>query len=266
MKANKLLFTLISVFFISGFAYSQDKLYKKNQEVIECKIKEIGTDYVKYTLPDYPDDVLFSIDTDKLRKAEFANGQEKYFIRELTNPENYADNKKNAIKVDFISPLTGNTTFAYERSLKPGRSIEATLGIIGLGINIDDLRQSGMFAKFGYKFLKSPDYYFNKMRYSHILKGSYVRPEIAFAYYSYNTQPDYWGGQAERKQVFSGAIHLILGKQWIFDDAFLVDFFVGIGYGFSDAGEAQYSYGYVVSDPSVPISATAGLRIGMLFK
>ena len=266
MKTKSLFLTLISIFLLTGIVQSQDKIFKKNQEVIECKVTEIGTDYVKYFLPDYPDDVLFSIDTDKIRKIVFASGKEKYFIDELKNPENYADNKKNALKVDFISPLTGNTTFAYERSLKPGRSIEATLGIIGLGININDLNQAGAFMKFGYKFLKSPDYYFKRMRYGHLLKGSYVRPEIGFAYYSYNTQPDFYGGDRERKSVLTMALHLIIGKQWVFDDAFLVDFFVGIGYGFSDDGQPQYSYGYVVSAPEVPVSATAGLRIGMLFK
>jgi hypothetical protein len=266
MKLKSILIVFLSIFILSSLSQAQDKIFKKNQEVIECKITEVGTDYVKYFLPDYPDDVLFSIDTDKIRKIVFSSGKEKYFIEELKNPENYTDNKKNALKLDFISPLTGNTTFAYERSLKPGRSMEATLGIIGLGIGISDLRQAGAFMKFGYKFLKSPDYYYKRMRYAHLLKGSYVRPEIGFAYYSYNTQPDFYGGDRERKSVFTMAMHLIIGKQWVFDDAFLVDFFVGIGYGFSDDGTAQYSYGYVVSDPSVPVSATAGLRIGMLFK
>lgn len=265
MKTTTAFFILFVLVLSVNSAFSQDKIIKKNQETIDCKIKEIGTDYVKYTLADYPEDVLFSIDADKLLKVVFASGQEKYFQQELTNPENYTDNKKNAIKLDFMSPLTGNTTFSYERSLKPGRSMEATLGIIGLGIDPNDSDQAGIFIKYGYKFIKSPDFYFNKMRYAHILKGAYVRPEIAFAYYHYNIDPEYYGTPRERTSVFTGAVHLILGKQWIMDDVFLIDFYVGIGYGISDDGNAHYSYGYVVGDPDVPVSATAGLKIGLLF-
>jgi hypothetical protein len=265
MKTKYLLLSLISLLIFSGSALSQDKIYKKTQEIIDCKITEVGSDYVKYLSPDYPQDVVFSIDTDKVLKIVFASGQEKYFQKELNNPENYADNKKNALKVDFISPLTGNTTFAYERSLRPGRSIEGTFGIIGLGADVADQNPGGAFIKFGYKFIKSPDFYFNRMRYAHVLKGGYVRPEISFAYYSYDGGSDFYGGPVERKTVFTGAIHIILGKQWVFDNSFLMDFFGGIGYGWSDSGDAEYSYGYVISDPSVPISATAGIRIGFLF-
>jgi len=265
MNIKAFTLTLLTIFFICNIGLSQDKIYKKNQDIIECTIREVGTDYVKYILSDYPQDVLFSIDADQILKIVFSTGQEKYFQNELTNPDNYTDNKKNVIKLDFISPLTGNTTFAYERSLKPGRSMEMTLGIIGLGIDPDDINQAGFFMKFGYKFIKSPDFYFNRMRYSHILKGGYVRPEISFGYYSYDTPSDMYGQPSERRPVFTGAIHLIIGKQWIFDNVFLVDFFGGIGYGFSDDDNREYQFGYVIASPDIPVSFTAGLKIGVLF-
>ena len=188
----KTLFIIPILFIILGSSVqAQDLIIKRNQDTIYCDIKEMGTESVKYLLPDYPDDVMFAVDNDKVLKVVFENGKEKVFMTEMENPENYADNCKNAIKVDFISPLTGNLTFTFEHSLKPGASFEGTLGIIGLGVNVGDRNARGTFFKFGYKFIKSPDFYFNKMRYAHVLKGGYVKPEIAVGYYTHNVTEDY---------------------------------------------------------------------------
>jgi hypothetical protein len=259
-------------------------ILKRNNEIIHCKIIEVGLDDIKYRLPEYPPDVSFAIARDMLIKIVFENGSELEFSKELTNPANYEDNKRNALKIDFLSPLTGNTTIAYERSLRPGRSIEAALGIIGLGLDVgDDSNAGGIFIKGGYKFIKEPDYYLRGIRYSHILKGSYLKPELMMAVYSANMY--YWNGYYdqnqnwysnegyERVQVFTGAIQLVLGKQWIFDNAFLIDIYSGIGYGFqSDNGSKDHNsygrdfhYGFTVGE-YVPISFSAGLKIGFLFK
>lgn len=267
MKIKTIPLLILSFLLLSGSIFGQDKIYKRNQEIIDCKVKEIGTESIKYTLADYPEDVLFAVDKDNVLKVVFADGREMKFMVELNNPENYVDNKKNAIKLDFISPLTGNTTFAFEHSLKPGRSIEAALGIIGLGYMPGDRDSKGVFFKFGYKFIKSPDFYFNKMRYSHILKGGYVKPEISFGYYSetadyysYNEPPS-----STKEQIFTGTLHLILGKQWVFDNSFLVDFFGGIGYGFNNGNE-EYQYGYINVSTDFPLSFSGGLKVGFLLK
>ena len=267
MRAKHILLGIITSILFSGAVSGQDKIHKRNQEIIYCKVKEIGTESIKYSLPDYPQDVLFAVDKDKVLKVVFEDGRELTFMVELTNPENYVDNKKNAIKLDFISPLTGNTTFAFERSLKPGHSIEASLGIIGLGYMPGGRDSKGVFIKFGYKFIKSPDFYFNKMRYSHILKGGYVKPELSFGSYSetvstYNYNEPVSTG---KEQTFTGSIHLILGKQWVFDNSFLVDFFGGIGYGFNN-GDEYYHYGYINTSDDFPLSFSGGLKIGFLFK
>lgn len=273
---TSLLASICLIFFVQD-AVSQDYIVKKTHDTIYCKINEIATDDIKYTLPDYPDDVRFSIEKDKLLKAVFLNGKEMEFVDELTNPENYIGQKRNAIKVDFLSPLTGNTTFAYEHSLKPGRSIEGTLGIIGLGIDPNDYNPRGAFLKFGMKFIKSPDFYLRGMRYAHILKGTYLKPEISLGYYSKDfesydySDPYSYNYGTTRENVLTGAFHLDLGKQWVFDDAFLLDFFFGVGYGFSSYSgdyydDPTYQYGYIIASETVPISFSAGLKIGYLFK
>lgn len=258
---------------VPAFSFAQDIIMKKNNELIKCKIREIGLDEIKYNLPEYSSDVLFSIDKDKITKIIFENGKEMEFQKEMTNPANYADNRKNVLKIDFLSPLTGNTTFAYERSLRPGRSIEATLGIIGLGADADDRNAGGAFVKFGYKFLRDPDFYVRGMKYSHILKGSYIKPEVAMALFSYDSWEYYnyfssYASEKIRENVFSGSVQLVFGKQWVIDNAFAIDYFVGVGYGFSTDNNNYevYHYGYTVSDNAFPIAFSTGLKIGYLFK
>ncbi len=277
---------ILFVSIVSGIQ-AQDVIFKKNNEIIKCKITEIGLDDVKYTLPDYPERITFSLDKDLIMKVVIENGQEMTFEKPLTNPEHYKDNRKNAIKFDFISPLTGNTTFGYEHSIKPGRSVEATLGIIGMGVQVGDMNAGGLFVKGGYKFIKDPDFYLRGMRYAHILKGSYVKPEIALGLYScrnynrkynggYYDHDGYWHPYDEispkRENVFSGTIQIVLGKQWVFDNVFLVDYSVGLGYGFAvrsespnDAGPS-YHFGYVITPTELPMSFSMGLKIGYLFK
>jgi len=277
---------IISILFVAIAVQlnAQDIILKKNNELINCKIKEVGLDEIKYILPDHPADLLFSIDKDNIDKIVLENGMEMVFKKAMTDPENYKENKKNALKIDFLSPITGNTTFAYERSLKPGRSIEGTLGIIGLGANIDDNNAGGAFVKFGIKFIKDPDYYLRGMRYAHILKGSYIKPEFAFGafsrnYYDWRYESSYydqWGNwiyvepKKSRETVVSGTLQLVFGKQWVFDNVFLVDMHAGIGYGFStssnDYYDAGYHYGYTIAPTEFPMSFSSGIKIGYLFK
>jgi len=220
--------------------------------------------------------VLFVLAKDDIVRIMFEDGRELTFEKRLSNPANYAENRKNALKVDFLSPATGNTTFSYERSLKPGRSVEGTLGIIGLGMDNADRNPGGLFVKFGYKFIKDPDFYLRGMQYAHLLKGSYVKPEIALGYlkrdyYSWNDKWDdngNWIGNEifERREAFSGTIQLVLGKQWVFDNVFLIDLYGGIGYGFYTDKDPGYYYGYAIADNSFPISVSGGLKIGFLMK
>ena len=263
---------LVLFLFIGSSVMSQDIIMKKNNELIKCKIREIGLDEIKYNLPDYSADVMFTIDKDVITKIIFENGKEMEFQKEMTNPANYEDNRKNILKIDFLSPLTGNTTFAYERSLRPGRSVEATLGIIGLGLNNSDRNAGGVFTKFGYKLIKNPDFYLRGMRYAHLLKGSYVKPELSLGFFNHDNWMwrDYnnnYTSEKSRESVFSGTVQLVLGKQWIMDNAFAIDLFAGIGYGFSTTEDfTPYHYGYSVMDESFPIAFSAGFKIGYLFK
>ncbi|MDP3462387.1 MAG: hypothetical protein Q8S18_06335 [Bacteroidales bacterium] len=277
MSAKRMLLLVVLLIGVSQFITAQDIILKRNDEMIHCKIKEIGLDEIKYSLPDHSQDILFVIAKDDISKVVLENGKEMTFEKRLTDPGNYLDNKKNALKIDFLSPLTGNTSLSYERSLRPGRSLEGTLGIIGLGLDAADRNAGGAFVKFGMKFIKDPDFYLRGMQYAHLLKGSYVKPEISFGFFSHNQweyfdkydENGYWIGYQNRvrEDVFSGTIQLVLGKQWIFDNAFLIDIYGGLGYGFSTNNyDGGYMYGYSIAGSDFPISVSGGLKIGLLFK
>ena len=136
--------------------------------------------------------------------------------------------------------------------------MEFTLSLIGLGFNNPE-DAVGLGLKAGYKFIRSPDHFIRGMRYAHILKGGYVKPEIAFARYDLRSKDE---------EVIKAALIVNLGKQWIFSDVFLVDLYFGVGYGMttSQIEDPEYPHDFVVVDPEFPLALDAGFRLGFLIK
>jgi hypothetical protein len=191
MGSSKLKITLLFLF-ISLAVYAQEKfsdqLINRDGSVIVCKVREVGDDEVKYVLEEYRSDVVFGIDKNKVASIRFADGRELKFSDSMLGAENYSSQRVNALKFNFFSPLTYATAFSYEHSLKPGRSIEGGIGFIGLGQRPEGYRASGVFMNAGYKFIKDPDFYLKGMRYAHLLKGSYFKPEFAVSVYKYSNR------------------------------------------------------------------------------
>jgi hypothetical protein len=246
--------------------FAQDRIIQRDGNIIECKIAEIGSEEIKYTQSEYGPDLQFGILKSKVDRIIFMDGKEMLidhleFARETTEM-NSADlflvQRRNAVKMAFLSPLTGTTSFSYERALKPGRSIEFTLSLIGLGFNNPE-DAAGIGLKAGYKFIRSPDHYLRGMRYAHILKGGYVKPEFSFARYNLRTK---------NEEVIKAAIMVNLGKQWIFSDVFLLDLYFGVGYGMTTSRieDPEYPHDFVVVDPQFPLALDAGLRLGFLIR
>jgi hypothetical protein len=264
---------LLSLFLIilSITTFAQDKIIKNTGDTINCKITELGATQVKYYYSDNPK-LVFGIDKALVKKVKFATGEIIAMDKNsFNNDEYYANQSKHAIKVNFLSPLTGSLELTYEQNIKPGRSWETSLGIIGAGIDVMDVSPFGFYGKFAYKFIKSPDYYIQTMHYSHILKGGYIAPEIALRYFTYDKHDYYYYGDynntsQERTDNFSFAIMLKLGKQWVFNGAFIVDLYFGVGYGLSANNHYDtFTYGFIAGDEEFPMSGTAGIRIGWGF-
>ncbi|MFT5750192.1 MAG: hypothetical protein ACI93S_001468 [Ancylomarina sp.] len=269
---NHLKYLLFILLFSSFQLSAQDTIIKTNRDTIICKVKEVSTDEVKYILPETSMDIVFGIDKNDIIKIILENGKELEFSNSLYGEKTYEDQKKHAIKLNFLAPLTGNTTISYERLIRPSRSWEVSLGIIGLGVDNNDENPRGAFAKFGMKFIKSPDFYLKGMRYAHVLKGTYVKPEIAFSTYSYDDSNRYYYGDystigKHEKTNWAAALNIIVGKQYIFNDIFLFDMYFGLGYGFSkDNNDESYHYGFSGGNSDTPLTVTGGLKIGILLK
>lgn len=263
------LLTIFLLVFVSISAIAQDKIIKKSGAVIEAKVAEIAVDEVKYYYAENPK-LVFGIDKVLVDKIEFSTGEVITMEgNSFKNSEYYIDQNKHALKINFLSPLMGSTEFAYEQSIKPGKSWETALGIIGLGFDPQDVNPAGVYGKFAFKFMKDPDFYMQRMHYAHILKGAYFAPEIALRYVAYDSQNyyyynNYYNESTDRKKEFGMAVLLKFGKQWVFDDSFLVDLFWGIGYGIGGDDDYALPYGFIVA-PEVPVSFTGGIRIGWVF-
>jgi hypothetical protein len=293
MKKNLtiLMFLLFSVSFIKA----QDKMILRGKpDTLSIKVLEIGTDEIKYKLWPVDESLpIMVVEKERVSKLILQNGSiMKFSESDFTDPNFYINQKKMAVKVDMFSILQGTLSLGFEKSIAPGRSWEAGLGIIGV---TDATPNNGFFVRGGLKFINTPDFQLKGMRYMHIMKGSYVKPELAmslydnsFKSYNYLTSTTYeLTEQKDRRTSF--ALILNFGKQWIFADRFLVDAFVGGGLGGYDestiskttttlTGNIYYSYDYNSEGQSpmgtgffmggnnngVGLAWQAGLKVGFL--
>ncbi|RIH63329.1 hypothetical protein D1164_20295 [Mariniphaga sediminis] len=268
---------LIATFFmlattLFGQTEKPDSIFTKNGKVLTGKVKEIGTSEVKYIQPQMNTDVVYAIDKNEVDRIVFANGQVQKFDTEWgTIEENSAElfqiQKKNALKIDFLSIAANTLTVTYERCLKPGRSVEFSGGIIGIGVALEEENASGVLFRGGYKFAKNPDFYLREMRYSHILKGAYVKLEFDFASYAVTGQQAFFD-EEKRYNNTKWALLMVPGKQWVFDDSFLIDIYCGIGLGDNSLEDLDltYPYGFATLGENFPLAFSFGVRMGLLLK
>jgi len=274
---------ILIAFLICTKAFAQDKIYKKNGDVISVKVLEVGESEIKYKLLNDSNEPIYSIDKDRLKKTVYENGREELYKTSLKDASLYEDQARNALKFNFLAPLMGYTQLSFERSLKPGRSYELTLGIIGLGkrqklyryYNYDmngnyytttKYREAaGVFLGAGYKFLTLPNFIRNGDKYSHILQGWYAKPEIMLGAYSQNN----FKNQLEEKEtVTMGSFIINIGKQWVLGELFLIDLYAGLGYALDNQGYEYNNYNgnhFALNiDPNSGLGATGGFKIGLL--
>ena len=270
----KYLSTILAfVFLTSGVLFAQieykDQLVKRDGKVIKCKIKEIGDDEIKYLEEGISSDVVSGIDVSKVEKIIFANGTERKMDNAMSTYEDLSKQRKNDIKFNLFMPITGGYAFTYERSLKPARSLEFELGIISKSDNneMEIPGAHGVFFKTGYKMMRSPDYYIRGMKYAHILKGGYVKPELAFTTFNYNRGNSYYDGSSESQTGTETkfAILINLGKQVIYTNSFALDFYVGAGYALGEVDPELNYYAFTSVSENTSFILTGGLRIGFLF-
>jgi hypothetical protein len=271
---------LVAILLLSTFVvYSQDVIYRLNpKKEIKCKVLEIGDEQIRYRSSEFSDSLTFNIDTKNVTKIIFANGKEFVPQSGMYDKESYENQHKNAVKFSFTSPLMGYTGLGYERSIRPGQSVDLGLGLIGVGWDFANRNPSGLSLRAGYKFITSPDYYSRRMLYSHLLKGWYAEPEISFVHYkSDNLNYDYYYGygsgyynnysSSSRTSTTFVGLSVLFGKQWVFSDRFLIDLNIGFGYALGSFGNnnSTYHYGFSGASDDAPFNFTSAFRIGYLF-
>lgn len=180
---------------------------------------------------------------------------------------NYESQKKKIIKMEFFSPLTGNTSLGFESYVKDWVSWEAKVGVIGLGTDNGNTNPSGFLIKGGPKFKLNPDFITEDLKGSHLLSGKYIRPEIVFS--TYNEWIEEFNGfetSRYRKNFTSIGFLITYGRQYVLADIMTLDYHIGLGYGSNSSNEGRYYFAYSVGDRSLPIAISAGFTIGVLIK
>jgi hypothetical protein len=288
---RKVILFLLSFFLLNASLKAQDKIYRKNGQVLKVKILEVGTSDIKYKLFGDNEGPVYVLEKDRIKKIEYENGKVEKPTIDLKDPEQYADQLHKDIKIDFLGPLLGYSQITFEKSTGVGKSYELTLGIIGAGKNqvldyydntltVHKKNQFGIAVGAGYKFSKLPDFLFGRTRFTHLMQGAYAKPILYLGNYSENriaykgtgTQYQY---VIDRQNIMFGALQVELGKQWVFGDKFLIDIYWGLGYGvdnkkgdgyYYDDNSAAYNYINARLGSGLAFSTTFGIKVGLLIK
>jgi hypothetical protein len=285
---SKFLLFLLGIILAVSSVQAQDKIHRKNGQILKVKIIEIGVSEIKYKLHGDENGPVYVLEKDRIKKIEYENGSTEKMTINLKDPEQYADQLSKGIKIDFLGPLMGYSQITYEKSTGVGKGYELTLGVIGAGKNqtleyYDNTfrtakrNQFGVSVAAGYKFSKLPDFIFQRTRFTHLMQGGYVKPALYLGNYSENRLM--WKANSqyvvERQNIMFGALQIEVGKQWIFGDKFMVDLYWGFGYGFDnkqgngywyDDDLAAYNYINARLGRSPGFSTTFGLKTGLLIK
>ncbi len=258
---------------------AQDKIYKKTGEIIEAKVIEIGETEIKYKLFSDINGPTYSLDKLRIKQTIFENGRKETYSTNLKDETLYAQQAKNAIKINFLSPLNGYTQLNFEHSIKPGRSYELALGIIGLGRRqkSDVYSQeylyrnaAGAFVGAGYKFLSLPTLINSSDRYSHVLNGFYAKPEVLLGLYGQNNYTSSNTQIIKNKETVSfGAFIINVGKQWVLGDLLLIDLYAGVGYAADNVKDNSDYFGlphshFVLISSDSDVGFTGGIKLGIL--
>lgn len=289
---------------LSFAAGAQDKIFVKTQkQPITGVITEVGATEVKYHMADRPLPVL-TVEKQDIIRIQFENGQ----VLQLSDPSTdfslYYDQHLWNAKVSLFSPLNGHTQLFLENVVKPGRSREFELNIIGLGVDPNMLDGSsnpqtgnpytydakGVGIGYGLRFIRMPDYS-GVSRLRHVMQGSYIKPSVSLSFYTRNfvagNSYNVTGNPLYRKPVFSAMAGASFGRQWVLDNTISIDLYALLGIGYDNVRSTQekitrdaqgnlfYTYadntpysafGYTrFSKSDLGVALGLGIRVGFLF-
>ena len=163
---------------------------------------------------------------------------------------------QNAVKVTFLSWITGSTKLSYERAFKGHQAGEICASLIGAGFDKFQNNPRGYTLRYGHKFFIAGNEEGG-------LKGFYVRPEAIFSRYTYDSTL-----MPGRTLAQMGTLLATAGYQTHFG-RFLVDAWAGAGYAFGTPAETGYHHGFalwnVFGTRSDRVALSFSVRLGVCF-
>ncbi len=264
---NLLTALLLILAFTAG---AQDKIYLTTQkkpllgEVVEVNLSEIKYKPVSRPVP------IITIDRNDVVKIEYQSGETQALNNSMEDFKQYPDQHLWNAKFNLFSPLSGYSQVFLENSVKPGRSREFELNVIGLGIDpildgsyggssLITYHARGIGLGYGMRFIRQPDYILGNSRLRHLMQGSYIKPAISMSYYTRNFTTDNYNynpnGPAYpvvvNKPVFAALGSITFGRQWILDNTISIDLYALVGMGYDNVRSTQEN---TIRDqqPSVP--------------
>lgn len=163
----------------------------------------------------------------------------------------------NSIKITFLSWTSGSTKVSYERAFPEARQSGELCGsLICAGYDKYKNNPLGFTVRYGHKFFLPDNDGLS-------LKGFYLRPEIMYSHYKYDSK-----ALNLRALANMGAILGTVGYQYVYK-RFLADFWVGGGYAFGNPSETGYHHGFELwhwfgtYHPNVAMSFS--IRLGICF-
>lgn len=255
---------VLAAFFMGVKCSAQDLLYKKDNTIQKVIIVNIESETISYKEYNANGDSVKIINKSALIKIQTASGKEILYEQ----GSSFLFDKKRAFKIDMFSWTSTKLTFSFEKSLKPGRSREYQIGLIGIGNKLENVDLvGGLFFRYGIKFIRSPEKYKKEGNTPHLLKGSYLRPEFTLGGFYERTKVydpfAYWYDPYvyEKRNIFYAAAILNVGKQWVISDDYLIDYFFGMGLGFA-SNKAVNAYSMLGPNP---LFFQMGLKIGIMY-
>ena len=164
--------------------------------------------------------------------------------------------RRNAVKATFLSWFSGSSKVSYERAVFDNQTMELTVGYIGLGHDKYKNDPKGETIRYAHKFIISGNS-------SQPLNGFYLRPELIYSRFYYNTK----GGNS-RDLSEMGSIIGSVGYQYVIHQ-FVLDAYFGGGYTLGKESDTHYQHGFSLweyfGSLNKHIAMTFGLKLGISF-
>jgi hypothetical protein len=164
---------------------------------------------------------------------------------------------RNSFKITFLSWISGSTKLSYERSFPNIRqSGEWCASVIGAGHDKYQNNPKGYTMRYGHKFFLNENQ-------KQSLMGFYLRPEVVYSHYSYNSKID-----GTRTLANNTAFLGTIGYQYVYK-RFLADFWVGGGYASGTPADTYYHHGFELwhffNTENTKVAMSFSIRLGICF-